>query len=49
MSTFSQPRIILKCKKCHVTFVPEQANQLKCNNCLIREEIEAKVKLRTNR
>jgi hypothetical protein len=42
----TQPRIILACKICKVTFVPEMRVQFKCNNCLVREEIQAKIKAR---
>jgi hypothetical protein len=45
-TTLSQPRTIRSCKSCKVTFVPELRLQSKCNNCLVREEIQAKIKAR---
>jgi hypothetical protein len=46
MTVLDHPRVLLKCKVCKVTFVPELEQQNKCNNCLVREEIEAKIKSR---
>ncbi len=42
----TMPRIILSCQTCKVTFVPEMNVQLKCNNCLVRAEIQEKIKSR---
>ncbi len=42
----SPARIVLKCKKCKVTFVPEKQTQMLCTNCTIMDEITAKMKAR---
>lgn len=46
MYTLTQPKKILRCKKCKVTFVPESVIQNICHNCEVLEEIKLKIKAR---
>jgi hypothetical protein len=46
MYTLAQPKKILKCKKCKVTFVPESQTQTICHNCEVLQEIKMKIKAR---
>jgi hypothetical protein len=46
MDITSPARLVLSCKKCKVTFVPESKHQVMCTNCTITEEITAKMKAR---